>query len=734
MKRTYAFLTNFLLVACAIWVLATPNQFIRSWVTAIDNFIYDAHLNLWSKKQKIDNTPIAIIDIDNKSLLEQGAWPWPKAKFVQLVQQIQMQNAAIIAFTFIFSESKPDIATNYLKKILTHKSHDTELINVLNELIYQYEGKELFADVIGKNNVVLGLMFNQSSEFKRGALPAPAMIVSDSGNLNNLLIPSFNGYIANLPILQENAKSVGFVTGIEDSDGIIRRSPLLAVYKSGIYLSLALQATKSFFHYPKIEIQFTTIGNNQAVSQVILGNKNIHTDNSGAILIPYLNSNVFPHYSATDLLNQRLPKNLLSNKLVFIGISIPGLGDLHPTPLSSLSPSVDIQANIASAIMNDFVLYTPYWSKGVEITLTILLGILLAVILPFLRAIALAITLIVLIGTTFYVDNWLWNKGLIFSFSVPLLMIIGLITMNLIYGFLFESRQHDKLYKQFSEYVPSEYAKQLSEKYDENELTTEICLITVMFIDIRHFTSMAETLNVIQVKELLTKFFTPLTEIIVKYNGTVDKYVGDMIVAFWKIKADDFSQDQLPLEAALAIQDKIKELKLDLIEYNLPIIEAGIGINTGEVILGEIGSHLRRSFTVLGDTVNLGSRIQDLTKFYKAKIIIGENTYFRIRDKFIFRHLDKVIVKGKQTPTEVYQLICKKEIATPELLRELSLHELALTHYYKQEWASAYKMFSSLTRTFPKVKIYYIYLNRIKEFMQKPPGANWNGTYIKLKK
>ncbi|MBA3661899.1 MAG: adenylate/guanylate cyclase domain-containing protein [Gammaproteobacteria bacterium] len=736
LQKLYAIFLGLIVVGLSVWMVATPNKIVHQWIRGVDNFIYDQRLIslIAHKSPKGKTTAIAILDIDNKSLVEQGAWPWPRAKFAELINNLHEQGASVIASTIVFSEKSDTTATEYLKKLPSKNIEDAELVTALDRLIYLHEGDELLAEAAAKSNVILGVIFDQSANYFKGLLPPPEIEIANAADLDKLVIPTMTAYLANYPELSLAAKQTGFVTGIVDNDGIIRRAPLLATYKNGIYFSLALQAVRNYQHITSVAAEFVSIGNKQVINKITLDKKNIYTDASGTIIIPYQGyAKFFPYYSATDVLNHRIPPNTLKGKIIFIGTSLPGLSDLRPTPFESLFPNVEIQANIANALLGNFIPHTPSWSKGAEIGLIILFGVLLAIVLPFMRAVSLAITLIVVIPFLIYAHFWLWStKGLIFSFSIPLLTVLLLVTINLISGFLFESRRLDFLFKTFSKYVPPEYAKKISEHQDHLGFEGEARTVTILFTDIRHFTNIAENLDDMELKNFLNQLFTPLTEIILKHKGTIDKYVGDMIMAYWGAPGEDPLHKQHALESALAMQEKTHSLQAKFKQLNLPVVRIGIGINTGEVNIGEIGTDIRRSYTVIGDAVNLASRLEELSKKYRVKAIVGENTYADSDNLFLFRFLDRITVKGKRKPINIYELICQKDQAAEALIEELKKHEEALDYYYTQEWEVAFSLFSKLVEHYPHVKVYSIFLSRIREYLVSPPPENWDGTFVAM--
>lgn len=718
--KLYSILFGLFIIATAVWLVATPNPYIRFWLTSMDNFIYDQRLKykLNTKSPAHYSSPVVIIDIDEKSFVEQGDWPWPRAKFAQLVNTLDELGAKVIAFTIVFSDKTDASATTYLQKVQAQKSQDKETIQVLNRLVYLHEGDDLFVKAVAKSQVVLGMIFNQTSKYTKGLLPSPAAQINDPIILKQLVVPSFSSYFANYASLSQAAGHTGFVTGIVDQDGIIRRAPLLALYKDGIYFSLALEAVKLYQQIATIDIEFVPIGDKEVVNKLILDGKRIYTDESGSILIPYQGyMGYFPYYSASDILNHRISKEKIEGKLVFVGTSVMGLSDRRPTPFMSLFPNVEIQANIAQSLLGNFTPYTPNWGKGVEIGLIILLGSILAVILPFLRVLPIVATLIITVFGVLFTYIWFWDtKSIIFSISVPIITIFLLTIINLILGFLFESWRRETIFKTLTKYVPLEYAKKVTEYPHQASFEGEERLVTILFTDIRHFTKISESLDDMKLKDFLNQLFTPLTEIIISQQGTIDKYVGDMIMAYWGAPKEDALHVQHALDAALAMQEKTESLQESFKKFNLPSIRIGIGINTGKVNAGEVGTDIRRSYTIIGDSVNMASRLEELSKFYRAKIVVGEKTYYS-SDDYVFRYLDRVAVKGKKKPSHIYELLCRKDNAPQELIVELNSYREALYYYDHQEWKKAYQKFMALIEKYPNVKIYSILLDRIKGFL-----------------
>jgi adenylate cyclase len=312
---------------------------------------------------------------------------------------------------------------------------------------------------------------------------------------------------------------------------------------------------------------------------------------------------------------------------------------------------------------------------------------------------------------------------------IPIALTVLLAMTNMIYGYLFESRRRESLKQIFGQYVPPGHINNMLKTGNSNYgLRGEEREMTVLFADIRNFTAISEPLSASAVKEMLNQFFTPMTKIIFDHQGTIDKYIGDMIMAFWGAPLADADHAHHALNAALEMQLMVKQLTPLFVEQGLPEINIGIGLNSGLMDVGDMGSTFRRSYTVLGDAVNLGARLEGLTKYYGVKIMAGAQTQARQTD-FILRQLDRVQVKGKKNSLAIYEVIGRQKEVDETLRAELALSEQALACYFAQQWQQASELFSQLNTLRPDVFLYSLYLGRIAEFRRNPPEKNWDGVY-----
>lgn len=733
MSKRIPIFIGFLFICIAIWVLITPSKFIHSFTDRLDNLGYDLQLRtrvLTSPQQP--ESPVAIIDIDDKSLNIEGRWPWPRSKLAKLVDELQKQGAAVIAFDIFFSEKEANIADVLLSTLTQKNLINTQLATQLKQSIPLFDEDKILAQSLSQAQSVLAIGFLPHNQTENN-LPPPILTLSPI-ELKQLDIVRAKGYISNIPLLQQAAKGGGFINIFPDFDGIIRRAPLIMEYKGNIYPALALQAVISFSDEPIALI--TPIYDKIAKLEGIkLGSRVIPTDERGQVLIPFIGkSYTFHYYSATDILHGKIPANTFLGKILFIGTSATGLGDLHATSIQNPFPGVEIQATLVNGILEHNFSYKPAWTLGADLILTLILGIIAAIFFPYLGPRTLSLIIVLLPPGLLFLNNWIWIKsGLILSFLVPVILVLIIAIFNIIYGYLFETRRREQLKTMFGQYVPEKHIDEMLKTSSDYGLHGEDREMSVLFADIRNFTSISEGMSASELVDMLNTFFTPMTEIIFKHRGTIDKYVGDLIMAFWGAPLKDKNHRRHAIESALEMQIKVKEMQPLLAARNWAEIKIGIGINSGDMSVGDMGSRYRRNYTVLGDSVNLASRVEGLSKYYGADIVVTEETR-KNQTRFVFRQLDKVRVKGKKQGIAIYEVINFEKRVSPEVYEELKRYQQGLDYYFQQKWDDALAIMTGLHEVHPDTKIYSLYIDRIQEFRHHPLRADWDGVYVHTSK
>lgn len=718
----------------AIIIQIEPPPIVGTIIQRLDNLVYDIRQIAFLHKSSLQNVPIVIIDVDEKSLKVEGHWPWSRDKIANLINHLQKQGVIVVAFDELFPEPEPNVAAETLKRLQATGQQDSQLANQVKQLIPGFDNDRIFANSLKQVDTILGIFFNNSNIPPVGLLPTPILTLSTPLD-KKLIITTMKTYIANIPLLQQASQHGASVSIIPDEDGIIRKYALLIRYGDQVYPSLALEAVRQYLLLDTIKLHTNIIGNVNTVDSVQLGDTTIPTDQRGNVLIAYQGpAFTFPYISATDVLHDNVPANKLQNTIAFIGTSAVGLGDLQATPIQSVYPGVEIHADVAASILQKFFLSRPAWADGAELATLLFFGILLSLIFPYLGPFTTAFISFISLVTLITLTSMLWQSdGLVLPLVLSCLLIIVLTLFNSAYGFFTENKRRSELKRAFSEYVPAAHVEQIISAHNVAGFEGEKREMTALFMDIRSFTSISEKLTITDIKRMLNFFFTEMTGIIFKHDGTIDKYVGDMVMAFWGAPLPDQQHAQHGVAAALEMRATMYKIRPILQQMNLPEINVGIGLNSGPMNVGDMGSKYRRSYTVLGDAVNLASRLEGLTKYYKVTIIIGELTFSQLTG-YLCRQLDRVKVKGKDVPINIYEPLCLKEEAPSELLIELELYSYALNSYFLQKWLQANEQFSRLHEKYPDQYLYALYLERIAQFQQNLPDSDWDGSWVHIEK
>ena len=594
MRKRFPIFIGFLFVCLALWLLITPAKPVRLFIERLDHIGYDIQLRTRVLTGKaISLSPVAIIDIDDKSLKAEGRWPWPRSLLARLVDELHKQGAAVIAFDILFSEKQSNLTESIIAKMKAGAHPNPSLIAELTTLSPLFDDDAIFAKSLTTTPTVLALGFLPRPQMQN-TLPAPLLSLTPLES-KQLDIIKAKGYISNITVLQQAAKTGGFINIFADSDGIIRRAPLLFNYQNTIYPALALQAVLSFLS-EKAELITPVYGNSVKLEGIRHGNVVIPTDESGQVFIPFVGrSYSFPYYSATDVLHGTIPKDALAGKILFVGTSATGLGDLTAAAIQNPFPGVEIQATLANGLLLNNFSHNPEWTFGAELFITLLFGLIAAFTFPFFGPRRLGVIIIFLPPVLLFANNWIWQQtGLILSLLMPIILIFMIAIFNMLYGYLFETRRREQLKEMFGQYVPEKHIDEMLKSTGSYALHGEDRHLSVIFADIRSFTSISEGMTASDLVEMLNTFFTPMTEIIFKHHGTIDKYVGDLIMAFWGAPLKDKHHARHAIESALDMQDKVKELQPLLAEHKWPAIKIGIGINSGFMSVGDMCSRFRR--------------------------------------------------------------------------------------------------------------------------------------------
>jgi adenylate cyclase len=461
-----------------------------------------------------------------------------------------------------------------------------------------------------------------------------------------------------------------------------------------------------------------------------VGGVYIPVDKLVTALVPYRGTQgSYPYVSATEVLHGQAPVELLKNKIVLVGTTAPGLFDLRATPVDRVYPGVEIHANLIAGMLDGRVKQRPPYVLGAEIVLLMLSGIVMATVLPLVNPLrATLITALVLVSV-FGTNVLVWTEGnLVLPLASGMLMIALLFALNMSYGFFVESRAKRQITGLFGQYVPSELVDEMSQNPAAFTMEGDSREMSVLFADVRGFTTIAEGLDPKQLSQLMNEFLTPLTRVIYRHRGTIDKYIGDCIMAFWGAPIADHGHARNAVLAGLEMHKVLAGLAPEFKSRGWPQIQIGVGINSGRMSVGNMGSEVRVAYTVMGDAVNLASRLEAITKQFGVGMIVGEVTRAQAPD-LVYRELDRVVVKGKDTPVTIYEPLGLPGELAGELVDELKLWAQALRLYRSRDWDMAELQLLNLLKAYPSRTLYQTFLDRIASYRKAPPEKGWDGAY-----
>lgn len=622
-------LISLAIVALVALVMYFQPPFIHHWIVNVESDTYDRQVRRFHRPLS-SHPSIAIVAIDDKSLAEEGRWPWNREKMAQLAAELDRLGAKVIAFDMVFSEAEENPVDAVIR---VAPQLAPELAAVKSKL----DTDSVFASALKNGAFTLGFAFASNGK-EEGLLPPPILELSEK-DLEKTLIPQMDGYIGNLAQFQQEAKQGGFINAMIDSDGILRFSPLLMRHNEKVYPSLSLQAAQLFLSVPFSGITASNLGENQLIHGIHLGDLNIPTDPWGRILIPYRGLPfTFPYISATDVLHGKISSEQVRGKLIFIGNSATASSDLLTTAISPAFPGVEVQATIASGIIDNYLPYKPNWGRGFAVMILLVIGGIAALVFPYISRTAAFFYTLGIIVLLEGINYWVWTRyAIVLSFFFPMPTLVTIFILDLISVYISDMQQKKEIKQIFGQYVPSDFLEQLIKKKGSFTLAGESKELSFLFGDIWDFSTLAEPLSTEELKEFLTQYFTRMNEAIFAEKGILDKYVRDQISAFWGAPFSEPRHAYLAVKTALAMQANLPKRN----------IKMGIGINTGISHVGDMGSKYTRSYTAIGYPVDLAHHLKTLTKQYSVPILVGEETWKLTQKDFKYRKVDQIQFHGK---------------------------------------------------------------------------------------
>jgi adenylate cyclase len=642
-------------------------------------------------------------------------------RVAQLVTELtQRQGVAALGMDVVFAEPDRNSALPVLQQLARGDLHDDPSFNDwLAQHGAEFDQDNLLADTLARGPTVLGYYFTSDRDGRRaGRLPAPSAPLDP-------LPPGmlfWDGYGANMAALMGNAQRAGFLNSDPDRDGKVRASLLVAGFDGGLYESLALATLRSGLGNPPLLTRRVNGDPAGPLQELALG-RGLRAPVSarGAALVPYRGDcgplgGSFRYIPAIDVLEGRLPANSLRGRFALLGFTAPTLMDLRVTPVNQICPGVEVQATLISGLLDGRVPVRPDYTRGYEALLLLGIGALLAFGLPGLSAAgALALGAATALGALALNTALFLRAGLALPLASALALIFAALVVNMTLGYFAESRNRRALASRFANYVPPELVSQIERNPDRSfDTQAREAELTVMFCDLHGFTALAENLEPLDLQARLNRLLNRLTEVIHAHGGTIDKYIGDCVMAFWGAPEPMADHARRAVEAAVELNDTLVRLSAERVARGASPVRVGIGLNTGMMYVGDMGSDLRRAYTVIGDAVNLAARLQELSRVYGVNIVASEATLqHALGAGYIWQELDRVRVRGKEQAVLIHTVRAMPDSLTPQLRAELELWEQALPLWYAGQFAAFETRLHALLRHNPDFGLYHLYAERV---------------------
>ena len=681
------------------------------------------------KPRVYQDTPVRIIDIDDESLEKIGQWPWPRTILAKLVSRLASGGATVIAFDGVFPEPDRTSPQNMLP--IWAEGASSELLRAQLEMIPDHD--KVFAEAISQAPVVLAFGLTNEPHKKIPFLKA-GFLEHGAGKDRAIdyVSPVFKGAVVNLPVLEKAASGNGcFNMGLE-WDQIVRRVPAIFRLNDTLYPALILEALRVFQGASTYKITMagatgeTSFGEKTGIVGIKAGLLEIPTDATGRIWLydtGYRRERFIP---AWKVLSGNMPPKEIKEKVFFIGASAMALKDLRATPLNPRASGAEVHAQIVEQMFLGNFLERPDWAAGLEFTYLTLLGILLILILPKAGAVRCAVIAFAAIASAV---GFSWYAFVHWHFLVdpvfPSFAVFWIYLASSFLNFLGTERERGQIRGAFGRYLSPALVERLAKNPQQLKLGGEMRPMTFLFIDIRNFTGIAEKFTPEELTQFMNSFLTPMTDIVLKHGGTIDKYMGDCIMAFWNAPFEDKEHALHACQSALAMQEFLR------ITPGFEEIRVGIGINTGNACVGNMGSEQRFDYTAIGDEVNLASRIEGLSKHYGLTAIVGQNTV-TAAPGFATLEIDLIRVKGKNKPVKIFALLGGPDLKEDGIFKTLTVHHEKMIHAYRgQRWSEAAEALEECLKIkTPEIKLdplYEVYASRIRAYRKTPPGPDWNG-------
>jgi adenylate cyclase len=702
--------------------------------------VFDEFLRL--KPRVYEPVPVRIVDIDDDSLARFGQWPWPRTLLAKLVNRLNELGAAAIAFDILFIE--PD-RTSPARLV-----EDMEGIAPDDPLIARFakmsDHDQMFATAIGRSHVVLGFAPRAK---KRPRLPETKATFAIAGDDPRPWVPHFRGAASSLEVLETPAAGNGILGTLPERDGISRRIPLITAIGDKLYPSLGVdalriaQGARTYVVKSTGASGVTAFGEHAGVSSIKIGHVVVPTSADGTVWVHFTPHEPERFVPASAILDGSADPDLIKDNIVLVGTTAEGLKEFRPTPLDPAAAGVEMHAQLIEQMLLGDNVERPNWARGAEAAFMLGIGVFLLLLLPrvgpkWTALLGLAAVAPAIGGSWYAYAEYNWLIDPVFPSLVGVLVYLSSSTVM----FVRTETERRQVRHAFGRYLAPAVIEQLAEHPERLTLGGELREMTLMFSDVRNFTTISEGLDAQGLTSFLNRYLTPMTDAIMSSRGTVDKYMGDGIMAFWNAPLDDPEHAEHACRAALAMRSQLARLndgwRAEAAAEGRPFreVRAGIGLNTGECVVGNLGSDQRFDYSVLGDDANVASRLEGQTKTYLVDIIIGERTAEQA-PQFALLELDLVQVVGKTKPVRIFFLFGDESVATTEAFASLAnAHGAMIAAYRERQWAEALAQLEICRNQAPDTlrDYYQLYEERITDLVASPPPPAWDGVFEALTK
>ena len=715
---------------------------------------FDSYVRAWPH-QGITSRPIAIVDIDERSLEKLGQWPWPRTVVGDLLKSLHHYDIAVLSMDVVFSEEDRTSPNNLVRHVL----YDIDPIT--RDRLSRLPDNELYMTRVMQDGlpVVLGMpSSNKSVDINEKLPPSAVKGAFGPDPIQFIKANRFNNLLPNLNVLNEQAQGFGVFSFGFDYDGTVRRVPIIVRVRKQAYPGLAIETLRVGSESTAL---YARSAENVGIISVLLQRKDgsnivVPTDSQGRIWVKYGEPQPYNiayqqgqkkrlYISAIDVLERRIPKEWLKNHFVFFGASAAGLKDLRNTPIDPSLPGVEVHANVLSNILSEDSLSVPPSVGLLETLVMLIVGISIILIKRRFSLVPAFLFLIFFVASNFFVSVYMYlEHGVLYDALLTSLVTFLIFIMFALFNYLRESSEKKHIRRAFVQYLSPDLVDQLSSSPEKLSLGGEMRTMSFLFCDVRGFTTISESFktNPQGLTQLINRLLTPLTNEILENKGTIDKYMGDCIMAFWNAPLNDEMHAQNAVNSGLRMfraLDRLntirkKEAKQANKEYLQ--INVGVGINTGEAVVGNMGSEQRFDYSVLGDPVNLASRLEGQSKSYGVGMVIGEDTATMLQQEhFAIVELDSIAVKGKEEAVRIHTVLGNESYENWDELNELlPQHKTFLDKYRSKKWDAAEKLAKTCAKFMPLAKFYDMYIDRINNYRSSPPARDWDGVYRAVSK